>query len=151
MAHIHEKIDWTVQVFIVYKDKVLIRKHDKYEGWFGVGGHIELDEDPVQAAKRECLEEVGLEITLYGEETYTEIEKGWINIPSPVCMNRHRINDTHEHIDCIYFAESQSDSVVPEKESDTWLWLTGEGVLAHTGITEGVKKYALAALKIFEK
>lgn len=30
MAHIHEKIDFTVGVFIVHDGKVLLRFHDKY-------------------------------------------------------------------------------------------------------------------------
>ena len=59
MAHIHEKIYFTVEVFVVYGNKVLLRKHDKYGIWLSVGGHIELDEDPNQAALREVREEVG--------------------------------------------------------------------------------------------
>ena len=53
MPHIHEKIDFAVEVFVVHKNKVLLRKHDKYKTWLGVGGHIELDEDPNQVAIRE--------------------------------------------------------------------------------------------------
>jgi len=53
MSHIHEKIDFTVEVFIVYKNKVLLRMHDKHHRWLSVGGHIELDEDPIQAAMRD--------------------------------------------------------------------------------------------------
>ena len=56
MAHIHEKIDFTVEVFVVYQDKVLLRKHDKYGMWLSVGGHIELDEDPNETALREVKE-----------------------------------------------------------------------------------------------
>jgi len=33
--------------------KVQLRKHDKYNIWLSVGGHIEPDEDPNQAAIRE--------------------------------------------------------------------------------------------------
>jgi len=40
MPHIHEKIDYTTDVFIVCKDKVLLRKHEKYGIWLGVGGRI---------------------------------------------------------------------------------------------------------------
>ena len=65
MAHIHELIDWTAGVYIVHKNKVLIRKHEKYGFWIHVGGHVELDEDPVTAAIRECKEEVGLDVTIY--------------------------------------------------------------------------------------
>lgn len=52
MPHIHEKIDFTAEVFVVYKNKVLLRLHDKYKIWLSVGGHIELHEEPNQAAVR---------------------------------------------------------------------------------------------------
>ena len=53
MAHVHELIDFTVSVFVVYKDKVLVRKHEKYHTWLAVGGHIELNEEANAAALRE--------------------------------------------------------------------------------------------------
>lgn len=150
MAHIHEKIDWTVSVFIVHNNKVLIRKHDKYNIWLGVGGHIELDEDPIQAAKRECLEEVGLPITIRGEDVYTMMDDQRQNIPVPAFMNRHYINETHEHIDCIYFATSETDTVIPENETDVWLWLTKEEVAQHPEVSDIVKMYAVAALTSYD-
>ena len=61
MPHIHKLIDFTVEVFIVHKHKVLLRRHDKYKKWLSIGGHIELHEDPVEAAIREVKEEVGHE------------------------------------------------------------------------------------------
>jgi ADP-ribose pyrophosphatase YjhB (NUDIX family) len=76
MSHIHEKIDFTVGVFVVYKDKVLLRKHDKYNLWLCVGGHIELDEDPNEAALREVKEEVGLDVTLWNGNQRTSYRGG---------------------------------------------------------------------------
>ena len=38
MSHIHEKIDFTVEVFIVHKSRVLLRMHDKYKKWMSVAG-----------------------------------------------------------------------------------------------------------------
>lgn len=64
MPHIHEKIDMVVDVFIVHNGRVLLRKHDKYHTWLGPGGHIELDEDPNEAALREMQEEAGLGVRL---------------------------------------------------------------------------------------
>ncbi len=150
MAHIHEKIDWTVSVFIVHNDRVLLRKHEKYGIWLGVGGHIELDEDQIQAGKRECLEEVGLTVTLHNEAEYGTIENGRTNIPPPAFMNRHHVSETHEHLDFIYFAHSDSDSVTPENEDDVWLWLTREEVLAHSEISSEIQRYALAALDWYQ-
>src|SRR3989344_5859609 len=105
MPHIHEKIDFTAEVFIVHQDKVLLRKHDKYKIWLSIGGHIELDEDPNQAALREVKEEVGLGVDLYNpHSTPFPISSGEL-IP-PIFVNRHRINEKHEHVTLVYFATS---------------------------------------------
>ena len=46
MPHIHEKIDFTVAIFVVHDGKVLLIHHRKLDQWLPLGGHIELDEDP---------------------------------------------------------------------------------------------------------
>ena len=71
MAHIHEKIDFTVAIFVVHDAKVLIIHHRKLDKWLPLGGHIELDEDPEQAALREAREESGLDVELLGERPPT--------------------------------------------------------------------------------
>ena len=54
MAHIHEKIDFTVAIFVVYDSKVFLIHHRKLDKWLPLGGHIELDEGPEQTALREA-------------------------------------------------------------------------------------------------
>ena len=157
MPHIHEKIDFTVEVFIVYQNKVLLRKHDKYNIWLSVGGHINLNEDPIQAAIREVKEEVGLDIKLADDllafkkqtDTYREL------IP-PKFLNRHRINDSHEHVTLIYFATSSTDKVnIPEPEkshSVEWKWFTKEELDKNTcGIHDDIIFYANRTLRELSK
>jgi len=103
MPHLHEKIDFTVAVFLVDADRVLLVLHRRLGKWLPVGGHIELDEDPEQAAHREVLEESGLEIELLGERPPTT-EPGTRALISPRFLDIHRISDTHEHIGMIYLA-----------------------------------------------
>ena len=67
MPHIHEKIDYAGDVLIVNGDAVLLRMHDKYDMWLPPGGHVELDEDFVEATIREAKEETGLDVELYGD------------------------------------------------------------------------------------
>ena len=50
MAHIHEKIDFTVAIFVVHDGKILLIHHRKLNKWLPLGGHIELDEEPEIAA-----------------------------------------------------------------------------------------------------
>src|SRR5678810_655292 len=67
VAHIHEKIDFTVAIFVVRDNKVLLIHHRQLDKWLPLGGHIELDEDPEAAALREAREESGLDVELIGE------------------------------------------------------------------------------------
>ena len=103
MAHIHEKIDFTVAIFVVHEGKILLIHHRKLNKWLPLGGHIELDEDPEIAALREATEESGLDVELLGERPPTT-ETGTRALIAPRFLDIHRINDTHEHIGMIYWA-----------------------------------------------
>jgi 8-oxo-dGTP pyrophosphatase MutT (NUDIX family) len=149
MPHIHEKIDLTVEVFVVNKRRVLLRKHDKYKLWLSIGGHVELDEDPTEAAVREVKEEVGLDIELNDHlQDYKEHTDRYAELIPPRFLNRHRINDSHEHVCMVYFARSDSDSIINQEEelSDEVRWFTFED-LENPEITESVRFYAKCALK----
>jgi len=103
MAHIHEKIDFTVAIFVVHDGKILLIHHRKLDKWLPLGGHIELDEDPEQAALREAKEESGLDVELLGERPPTT-SPGTRALIAPRFLDIHRINETHEHIGMIYWA-----------------------------------------------
>ena len=103
MAHIHEKIDFTVALLIVHENRVLLVHHRKLGKWLPIGGHIELDEDPEQAALREGFEETGLNLELVGERPPTT-EDGTRALIAPRFLDIHRISATHEHIGMIYLA-----------------------------------------------
>ena len=107
MAHIHDKIDFTVAIFVVQDRKVLLIHHRKLDKWLPLGGHIELDEDPEQAALREAKEESGLDVELLGERPPTT-EPGTRALIGPRFLDIHRINATHEHIGMIYWARPRS-------------------------------------------
>ncbi len=118
MPHIHEKIDYTVDALIVNGGRVLLRMHEKYHMWLAVGGHIELDEDPLEALMREVKEEVGLEIEIVLSPD-TIVQAFYPHDPTfkwlipPRFINRHRISDTHDHISLYYIVTSQSREIAP--------------------------------------
>ena len=152
MSHIHKLIDWTAGAYIVHKDKVLLRKHDKYDIWCHVGGHVELDEDPVAATIRECKEEVGLDVVIYDSGEHPSALPETVRyLPPPAHMNIHHVGGTvielHQHIDLIYYATSESNQVTPENADDKWQWLTKEEVENNDEIEPQIKLYALGALK----
>jgi 8-oxo-dGTP pyrophosphatase MutT (NUDIX family) len=110
MAHIHEKIDFTVAIFVVHDGRVLLIHHRKLDKWLPLGGHIELDEDPEMAALREAKEESGLDVELLGERPPTT-EPGTRALMAPRFLDIHRISDTHEHIGMIYWARPKGGNV----------------------------------------
>lgn len=150
MPHIHTgagQFDHTVEVFIVCNGKVLLRKHDKYDIWLGVGGHVELDEDLNQTAVRETKEEVGLDIVLHYIRPLPPDSGDDTELIPPVFVNRHPINSTHYHVSYVFFARSDHQNVVPERDSDEWQWSTRQEVVANQlGLLTNIQFYALAAL-----
>src|SRR6185295_17752194 len=115
MAHIHDKIDFTVAIFVVHEGKVLLIHHRKLDKWLPLGGHIELDEDPEAAALREAQEESGLEIGLLGERPPTT-EPGTRALIAPRFLDIHRISATHEHIGLIYWARPKNGTLTLSSE-----------------------------------
>jgi 8-oxo-dGTP pyrophosphatase MutT (NUDIX family) len=109
MPHIHDKIDFTVAIFVVQQAKVLLVHHRALDKWLPLGGHIELDEDPEQAALREAREESGLDVELLGERPPTT-EPGTRALLAPRFLDIHRISPTHEHVGMIYFARPRDAS-----------------------------------------
>jgi 8-oxo-dGTP pyrophosphatase MutT (NUDIX family) len=153
MPHIHEKIDYAADVFIVNDDAVLLRMHDKYGIWLAPGGHVELDEDFVEAALREAKEETGLDVELIGT-TPAEYDDGDREVLVPLFINRHRISDTHEHISFMYVGTSTTREVTPGEgeKTDGFKWFTyGELDNPEHGILPRIVAYAKAALEAAKK
>jgi ADP-ribose pyrophosphatase YjhB (NUDIX family) len=149
MAHIHEKIDFTASAFIVHDNKVLLVMHKKLGTWLQPGGHIELDEDPNEAVMREAKEETGLDITLIGPQLQNFGTKfNARELMPPRFLNRHNFNETHEHIDCVYFARSESGDAQSEEDGGEVRWFTKTELEENSfGVLPDVQKYALLALE----
>lgn len=148
MPHLHEKIDFTVAVFVVRDARVLLVHHRRLDKWLPVGGHIELDEDPEVAALREAQEESGYEIELLGERPPTTGE-GTRALIAPRFLDIHRINPTHEHIGMIYWARPKGGELrlaVQEHHDIRWCSSSDLDHLAPP-VTDAVKWYARKALE----
>ena len=158
MSHIHTRsgqIDFVVNIYVVYDNKVLLRLHEKHHKWLTPGGHVELNETPEVAAVREVQEEVGLAVTLWSGNKAPltgalPMEKYQELIP-PYYMNIHKINDEHRHITLGYFAKAEI-SVIKEpkthEKSGGCRWLTKDEVSAAADIDEATKIYCLKALEL---
>lgn len=147
MPHIHEKIDFTVAIFVVHDAKILLIHHRKLDKWLPLGGHIELDEDPEQAALREAKEESGLDVELLGERAPTT-EPGTRALVTPRFLDIHRISDTHEHIGLIYWARPKTNNVkLAEEEHHDIRWCSAADLdTLHPAMSNAVKWYCRKAI-----
>jgi 8-oxo-dGTP pyrophosphatase MutT (NUDIX family) len=148
MAHIHEKIDFTVAIFVVQTKKVLLIHHRKLNKWLPVGGHIELDEDPEQAALREAREESGFEVELLGERPPTTGD-GTRALIAPRFLDIHRITDAHEHIGLIYWARPKNGTMtLAEQEHHDIRWCSRNDLdLLEPPMSSAVKWYCEKAIE----
>ena len=146
MPHIHELYDFTVGMYIVFQDKVLLVNHPRYQQWLSPGGHIELDEDPEQAIYREVAEETRLTIELVN--TKPELESpGTKFLPAPNYLDVHEANLPHHHIVLIYFCRSTNDQATLSAEHTELKWFTlSELSDARYNLSPAVQFYAQQAL-----
>ena len=109
---------FTVAVFVVHAERVLLHYHRKLGRWLPPGGHIENNEVPDAAAVREVAEETGIRARLVGPRGLP------IDVPTqlvvPAGIQIERIYPGHEHIDLVYFAIPDPDDL-NAAEVDPWL------------------------------
>lgn len=100
---------FTATVYLFSEHKVLLHKHPKLGCWLPPGGHLEPNETPPEAARREVREETGLEIEFIEQENLKidayngkSFERPFLclleNIPT------YKDKPAHQHIDFIYLA-----------------------------------------------
>jgi 8-oxo-dGTP pyrophosphatase MutT (NUDIX family) len=147
MPHIHEKYDFVITVFIVYKDRVLLVHHPRYDMWIPMGGHIEIDEDPEQAMFREIEEETGLEVEILSSKP--DIEQNDTKfVYAPRFIDVHEANSPHKHIALVYFAKAKSDKYVLSDEHSEINWLSLKDLdKPEYALSKSVQFYCKEAIK----
>ena len=121
--------------FVVYGDAVLLHWHRKVKGWLPPGGHVEPNEDPVQAVLREVQEETGLDVNVVPSAPLFAVED-LEQVQPPVTILIEDIPDDgegpHKHIDFIYFTVPENP---PESVPAGWRWFTRDQLEAGTPAT----------------
>jgi ADP-ribose pyrophosphatase YjhB (NUDIX family) len=128
--------DFTATAFVYWQGKTLLHKHKKLGLWLPCGGHIDPYELPDDAAKREVLEESGVEIELLGETALSIHEPRQLIRPRGVQLEF--IHENHEHIDLIYFARPVSGYTGYLNQDDPSLGWYSLLDLKHMDITEEI-------------
>jgi len=101
---------FTATCYILKKERFLLLKHPKYGRLLPPGGHLEPNETPPEAVRREVLEETGLEIKFLTQENIWMEDWNGKSIERPYSIllcNVPEINKepAHQHINFIYVAE----------------------------------------------
>ncbi len=133
MPHIHELYDFTTSAFILHptQPELCLHYHKKLNKWLQPGGHIELDEDPIEALAHELREETGLvlddcEMLLQPDRP---TGRGLKSLPIPFNVFTHFFDDTHQHIDLTYLVRANTEELSPQEgESQQIGWFTLQAV-----------------------
>lgn len=105
--------------------RVLLHKHKKLGIWIGIGGHIERNENMVEALLREIKEETGLTVEIITPKAHKIATQVVKELPRPEVILEENIpsygkNHAHKHIDCIYFAIANHPELLRMKEEFVW-------------------------------
>jgi 8-oxo-dGTP pyrophosphatase MutT (NUDIX family) len=127
------------------------------------GGHIDKDETPEEAARRECKEETGLDVDIIGgaqEDLFTGNPHEGHMLKKPIAMLLENIPEStergepaHQHMDFLFLARPLDETqraVLSEEEGHEMRWFTRSEIEAMDEASEifsNVKCYILSILK----
>lgn len=138
--------DFTATTFVIHEDQTLLLHHRKLGMWLPPGGHIDPDELPDEAARREVREESGLEVELLQQASMLGHV---VVLPQPYCILLEDIAPGHQHIDLIYFARVTGGELShAEREALAAHWLTWEQ-LDSPDIAEDIRELGRRAIEAF--
>jgi 8-oxo-dGTP pyrophosphatase MutT (NUDIX family) len=151
---------FTATAFVIRGNATLLLWHRRLQQWMPPGGHIEENEDPVEAVLREVLEETGLVCRIaqqapdhafsYPQQIAPPHTILVEDIPGP--------DKPHKHIDLIYFVTPVDGAAHGTVDDPTLRWVTaGElrenspldvaGCGVSAAIPDDVRELALAAIR----
>ena len=117
---------FTATGFVVHDGHLALHWHAKVRAWLPPGGHINENEDPVQAVVREIEEEVGIRAKVVSTGPTLELDYPSVLSP-PFTIMVEDIHDPeqgyHQHIDMIYMCRPAGPV---GRLNDGWRWVSRE-------------------------
>jgi ADP-ribose pyrophosphatase YjhB (NUDIX family) len=128
-------------VYAVNDGAVALHHHDKLDMWLPPGGHVDRDELPHEAAKRETREEIGQEPELLTPENVGLDSETATAMPRPQHFLLEDINVCdgevgHQHVDFVYYGRVERREIDPaagEAPAEAWKWYTPADLDAEAG------------------
>ncbi len=99
----------TATAYVVSGGRTLLLWHAKLRMWLPPGGHLEPNEDPVQGAVREAMEESGLDVEVIAPPDLLQVAKPVVLAPPAVILVEDIVRADqpfHQHIDHVYFTRA---------------------------------------------
>jgi 8-oxo-dGTP pyrophosphatase MutT (NUDIX family) len=151
---------FTVTGFVSQGGRTALHWH-KFGMWLPPGGHVEPDEDPIQAVLREVLEETGLVVEVVpGGGAFAYAGPPQLAAPATIAVydiaGDGSLAEPHQHVDMVYFTRPlDRDAALPP--ADGWCWVDAETLRANaplpppsggrpTFIAADVRELGLAAI-----
>jgi len=121
----------TASSIIISKGKMLLIFHKTLKMFIQPGGHLENDTSLWEAAKREAIEETGLDVELH--EQYGDIPV-YIDIQE-IPENKKKQELAHTHFDCMFVFKSKNEQVkLQEGEVSDYKWVPLDSDFENIGI-----------------
>jgi 8-oxo-dGTP pyrophosphatase MutT (NUDIX family) len=124
-------------VYVVHDGATALHRHDRLGMWLPPGGHLEREELPHEAARREVREELGLGVQLHTPRS--ELESPTVrSLPRPQHFLLEDIDVVdgevgHQHVDFVYYGTVRSRDIDPgpdEAPAEAWEWFDAEALRA---------------------
>jgi 8-oxo-dGTP pyrophosphatase MutT (NUDIX family) len=121
---------FTVTGFLSQDGRTALHWH-RLNAWLPPGGHIEPDEDPIEAVLREILEETGIKAEiLNAEPRFPHAHPAQLPPPANIGVydlpnGDGGLREAHQHIDLIYFARPAAgeNPELPDDDHE-WRWVS---------------------------
>lgn len=155
---------FTATAFVIdSKKRVLLLWHKRLQRWMPPGGHVDANETPEDAARRECKEETNLDVEIIGdasEDLFTKNPSEGRMLKKPIALlleeipaSPERNEPAHQHMDFLYVARplnKDQELQLKEDEGRELKWFTAQEIESLDEATEifsNVKEYILMAIK----
>lgn len=138
--------------FVIVKDNKVLLEQDLKIGWKLPGGHVEENEEPTDAVKREALEELNINVDFLSKRLFFLSESvRSLHVPFETFVHQvekdRSLNIPHKNVGLVYLVTTNEEPT--NSESQNIKWFTKDE-LEQGEIHEAVKSICLKAFSLIE-